>query len=74
VIAALQVVTALVIGLFLGWVLTVTYALAAISRSQERMQRKINYWRAETAHARSEAEQLARILTAREASPGQECQ
>lgn len=31
---------------------------AEISRSQERMQRKVRYWQGETAHARIEAEQL----------------
>jgi hypothetical protein len=31
---------------------------ARISRSQERMQRKVRYWMGETAHARIDAEQL----------------
>lgn len=31
---------------------------ARISRSQERMERKVRYWMGETAHARNEAEQL----------------
>jgi hypothetical protein len=37
---------------------------ARISRSQERMQRKVRYWMAETAHARSVAEQLLHQLAA----------
>jgi hypothetical protein len=51
-----------IIGLFLGWILTTTFAVAAISRSQERMQTKVRYWQAETARARQDADRLARLL------------
>jgi hypothetical protein len=62
---------AFLMGLFLGWVLTAVYAVAAISRSQERMQRKVRYWQAETASARMEAERLARLMEAHGVRPTQ---
>ena len=62
-IAILLVAAALASGLFLGWLLTQSYATTAMSRSQERMQRKVRYWQAETARARYEADQLVRRLT-----------
>jgi uncharacterized membrane protein YciS (DUF1049 family) len=55
---------AFVIGLLMGWLLTAVFAVAAISRSQERMERKVRYWQAETASARMEAERLARLMEA----------
>jgi hypothetical protein len=61
-VIALSIAAALVIGLVLGWALTASLALAKISRSQERMERKVRYWQAETALARQEAERLARRL------------
>jgi hypothetical protein len=67
--AILPVTAALVVGLLIGWVLTVAYAVAAISRSQERMQRKVRYWQAETARARMEAERLARLMEAHGVRP-----
>jgi hypothetical protein len=54
------IVAALVTGLVLGWALTATFALAKISRSQERMQRRVRYWQAETALAREELKQQLR--------------
>jgi hypothetical protein len=60
----LPMMGAFLIGLLIGWVLTAIYAVAAISRSQERMQRKVRYWQAETASARMEAERLARLMEA----------
>jgi uncharacterized membrane protein YciS (DUF1049 family) len=55
---------AFVIGLLMGWLLTAVFAVAAISRSQERMERKVRYWQAETASARMEADRLARLMEA----------
>jgi hypothetical protein len=55
---------AFIIGLLMGWLLTAIYAVAAISRSQERMERKVRYWQAKTAGARMEAERLARLMDA----------
>jgi uncharacterized membrane protein YciS (DUF1049 family) len=60
---------AFIMGLFIGWVLTAVFAVAAISRSQERMQRKVRYWQAETARARMEAERLARLMEAHGVRP-----
>lgn len=53
-----------VVGLFFGWLLTTTVVLAAMSRSQQRMQRKVLYWQARAAGARSEAERLTHLLEA----------
>ena len=64
--AALWIVAAAVIGGLLGFALTATYAAAAMSRSQQRMERKVRYWQAETARARDIAERLARQLAARD--------
>lgn len=64
--AALWVVAAAVIGGLLGFALTAAYAAAAMSRSQQRMERKVRYWQAETARAREIAERLARQLGARD--------
>jgi hypothetical protein len=63
--ALLSLAAAVVTGLFLGCVLTATYASAAMSRSQERMQRKVRYFQGEAARARQEAERLQRLLDAR---------
>jgi hypothetical protein len=65
----LPLAAAFVIGLLIGWVLTVVYAVAAISRSQERMERKVRYWQGETAKARMEAERLARLMEAHGVRP-----
>jgi len=65
----LPIAAALVIGLFLGCLMTMTYAVAAISRAQERMQRKVRYWQAETARFRQEAERLARLVRIRDVQP-----
>jgi hypothetical protein len=51
-----------IIGLVIGWALTTSYALAAISRYQQRMQRKVRYWQAQTARARTEADRLTHLL------------
>ena len=39
-----------------GWWLTMVVVTASISFSQERMERKVRYWQAETARARAEAD------------------
>jgi uncharacterized membrane protein YciS (DUF1049 family) len=67
--AILPVTAAFIVGLFIGWLLTAVFAVAAISRSQERMQRKVRYWQAETAGARVEAERLARLMEAHDVRP-----
>jgi hypothetical protein len=47
-----------------GWWLTMVIVTASISFSQERMERKVRYWQAETARAEAEAERLARTVIA----------
>jgi hypothetical protein len=47
-----------------GWWLTMVVVTASISFSQERMERKVRYWQAETARAEAEAERLARTVIA----------
>ena len=64
--AALWIVAAAATGGLLGFALTAAYAAAAMSRSQERIERKVRYWQAETASARQIAERLARQLAARD--------
>ena len=39
-----------------GWWLTMVVVTASISFSQQRMERKVRYWQAETARARAEAD------------------
>ncbi len=51
--STLMIVAAVVMGLVLGWCLTLTVALAAMSRSQARMQRKVRYWQAEAGRAQA---------------------
>ena len=65
----LALAAGIVIGLLVGWLLLTIFALAAISRAQERMQRKVRYWQAQTAHARSEAERLTEFLEAHGLQP-----
>ena len=45
-------------GFIAAVLLRETAVAARISRSQDRMQRKVRYWMGETAHARTVAEQL----------------
>jgi hypothetical protein len=68
--AVLAAAGGLVIGMFLGWLLTTTIVLAAISRSQQRMQRKVRWWQAKAASAQIEAERLAHLLEAHGLYPG----
>jgi hypothetical protein len=63
--------TTLIFGFTVGWLLRAIFALAAISRAQERMQRKVRYWQSEAARARVVAENLRRLLAAGDtATPG----
>lgn len=64
------VVAGVIMGLFLGWCVTMVITLALVSRSQERMQRKVRYWQAETARAQAEADHLAGATTLRAMPPG----
>ncbi len=64
------VVAAIVTGFIAGWCLTVTYAAAAISRSQAKMQRKVGYWQAEARRAQAQAEQLTRGKLMQPTAPG----
>jgi hypothetical protein len=43
----------------LGWWITAVMTAAVISRSQERAQREMRHWQAETARARALADRLA---------------
>lgn len=52
----------LVFGFVLGWLLRAIFALAAISRAQERMQRKVRYWQSEAARARVAADHFRRLV------------
>ena len=53
------VVASTIMGLFLGWCVTMVVTLSMVSRSQERMQQKVRYWQDETARAQTEADWLA---------------
>jgi hypothetical protein len=64
------VVAGILVGLLLGWCVTMVITLATVSRSQERMQRKVRYWQAETARAQAEADRLAGAATSRRMPPG----
>jgi hypothetical protein len=55
-IVMLPMAAAFVTGLFLGWVLNASKAAAAISHSQERMQRKILYWQDKVRHLEQQLE------------------
>jgi hypothetical protein len=51
-------------GFLTGWLLRMILVMAEISRSQERMQKKVRYWQGEAAHARAVAERFAGLLEA----------
>jgi uncharacterized membrane protein YciS (DUF1049 family) len=59
----------LAVGFAVGWVLTMVLNSVAMSHSQERMERKVRYWQAETARARAKAERLARAVRLPEELP-----
>jgi hypothetical protein len=77
-VTAISVVAGVIIGLFLGWCMTMVITFAMLSRSQERMQRKVSYWQAETsraqaqtAKAQAEADRLlAQVTPHRRMPPG----
>jgi hypothetical protein len=69
-VTGIVVVAGVIMGLFLGWCVTMVITLALVSRSQERMQRKVRYWQAETARAQAEADRLAGAATQRATPPG----
>jgi hypothetical protein len=50
---ALIVVAGILTGAFAGGCLAMAATFAVVSRSQERMQRKVRYWQAETTRARA---------------------
>jgi hypothetical protein len=70
---AVMVTTSITMGLVLGWWITAVVAAAVISHSQERMQRKVRYLRAETARAQAIADRRAREAVACEDVPS-ECE
>ena len=61
-----------VTGLITGWLIRTIAVMAAISRSQERMEDKVRYWQSEAIYARLLAERLARRLGALGYPPGTE--
>jgi hypothetical protein len=63
VITVLMVLAGVASGLLLGACLSTAITFGMISRSQERMQRKVNYWQAEAAQAQAEADQLTGDVT-----------
>jgi hypothetical protein len=69
-VTGIVVVAGVIVGLFLGWCVTMAIMLALVSRSQERMQRKVRYWQAETARAQAEADRLAGAARRRAMPPG----
>jgi uncharacterized oligopeptide transporter (OPT) family protein len=71
-VTGIVVVASTIMGLFLGWCVTMVITLAMVSRSQERMQQKVRYWQAETARAQAEADRLAGAVAAspRKMPPG----
>jgi hypothetical protein len=56
---ALIVVAGILTGAFAGGCLAMAATFAAVSRSQERMQRKVRYWQAETTRVRAGAQAIA---------------
>jgi uncharacterized membrane protein (DUF106 family) len=69
-VTGIVVVAGIIVGLFLGWCVTMVITLALVSRSQERMQRKVRYWQAETARAQAEADRLAGAAASSKMPPG----
>jgi hypothetical protein len=69
-VTGIVVVAGVIMGLFLGWCVTMVITLSMVSRSQERMQRKVRYWQAETARAQAEADRLAGAAAPRKMPSG----
>lgn len=61
---AVVALAAVITGIVAGWWLRMIIITAEVSRSQEKMQRKIRYWQSEAARARFVARQLGRQLAA----------
>jgi hypothetical protein len=68
-VTGIVVVAGVIMGLFLGWCVTMVITLSMVSHSQERMQRKVRYWQAETARAQAEADRLAGAAAPRHKMP-----
>lgn len=51
-------------GITVGWVAALITASAAMSHSQQRMQRRVRYWQAEASFARAQAETARTALSA----------
>lgn len=60
----LLALAAFVTGSIIGCIVYAIYAMAAVSRSQERMQRKVRYWQTAASRARTRAEQFNEELAA----------
>jgi hypothetical protein len=73
-VTGIVVVAGVIMGLLVGWCVTMVITLALVSRSQERMQCKVRYWQAETARAQAEADRLAGAATQRAMPPGPACE
>src|ERR1035438_1172020 len=56
-------------GVVIGWWITAVITAAVISRSQERAQREVRRWQAETARVRALADRLANGADAHDALP-----
>jgi len=57
-------VVSVITGAAFGWVLALITASAAMSHSQQQMQRRVRYWQAETALARAQAKAARLALKA----------
>lgn len=57
-IVVVAMAAGLITGMFLGWLLAAIYTHAAISRSQQRMQRIVRYWQDEAVRLGAEVERL----------------
>jgi uncharacterized membrane protein (DUF106 family) len=49
----LIIIASVVTGVIVGWWLTMVVATAAMSRSQEHMEKKVRYWQAQERRARA---------------------
>jgi hypothetical protein len=66
---AIVALACLLLGFFAGWLTSAIFVTAQVSRSEERMQRKVRYWQGEAAQARTIAQQLATRLAASDGFP-----
>ena len=49
----LIIIASVVTGVIVGWWLTMVIATAAMSRSQEHMEKRVRYWQAQARRARA---------------------